>query len=456
MELCFPQMRSKDEQIEKLLDKISTLFNYNAQFAHENEKLQKEKMILAENFHAINQRLSEIQIKGCEKCANVDKAQATVKQKHDDLQTEAQELRDDVKMMKVLVFRLNLQLEYYQDVIRENRKLHPAQIQHQIDAASTSTPILSPSQTIHWGEVKSHVLAPLLNAYEETVNEKNDLIRTYHGEINSFTSRIKQLVAENEHLHREVDEIRASKETWINEQVRLQAQRNKAEVQTKRADLGKEKVIELIRCYEQKIQAMALDNERLQEAYSRSKSELATLRTIHQNPELMVDSLKECQKLFENLKLTYNDDKAKMLNEIKELKQKVDEQTATVHILEAKSLEQASILQRQKDCNDILLEKNTFLKQNMHRLRKSRDFLKSKLKQVARNEMQTGQDKMKHTYEDLKSIGDLIRRKEEQVRNMQCHHYAEVDTLNHKLRLRDDTVRKVLQNQTGASVRRKN
>jgi hypothetical protein len=90
-------MRSKDEQIEKLLDKISTLFNYNAQFAHENEKLQKEKMILAENFHAINQRLSEIQLKGCEKCANVNGEQA----KHTDLQTEAQELRNDVKMMKV-------------------------------------------------------------------------------------------------------------------------------------------------------------------------------------------------------------------------------------------------------------------------------------------------------------------------------------------------------------------
>jgi centrosomal protein CEP89 len=361
---------------------------------------------------------------------------------------------------QVLVFRLNLQLEYYQDVIRENHKLHPAEIQHQIDAASTSTPILSPSQTIHWGEVKSHVLAPLLNAYEETVNEKNDLIRQYHGEINSFSSRLKLLVAENEHLHREIDAIRASKETWIGEQVRLQAQldicRNKAEIQTKRADLGKEKVIELIRCYEQKIQAMALDNERLQEAYSRSKSELATLRAIHQNPELMVDSLKECQKLFENLKLTYNDEKLKMLAEIKELKQKVDEQTATARALETKSSEQANILERQKECNDILLEKNTFLKQNMHRLRKSRDILKSKLKNVARSEVQTGQEKMKHTYEELKSIGDLIRRKEETVRNMQCHHYAEVDTLNQKLRIRDDTVRKVLQNQTSAGVRRKN
>jgi centrosomal protein CEP89 len=60
--------------------------------------------------------------------------------------------------------------------------------------------------------------------------------------------------------------------------------------------LGKEKVIELIRCYEQKIQSQALDIERLQEAYSRSKGELATLRAIQQNPEVMVDSLRECQK----------------------------------------------------------------------------------------------------------------------------------------------------------------
>lgn len=71
---------------------------------------------------------------------------------------------------------------------------------------------------------------------------------------------------------------------------------NKAEVQSKRADLAKEKLVEVLRCYEQKVQSQHLDLERLQEAYSRSKGELTALRSMHQNPEVVVESLKECQK----------------------------------------------------------------------------------------------------------------------------------------------------------------
>lgn len=72
--------------------------------------------------------------------------------------------------------------------------------------------------------------------------------------------------------------------------------RSKAEVQSKRADIAKEKLVEVLRCYEQKVQSQHLDIERLQEAYSRSKGELTALRGMHQSPEVLVESLKECQK----------------------------------------------------------------------------------------------------------------------------------------------------------------
>lgn len=72
--------------------------------------------------------------------------------------------------------------------------------------------------------------------------------------------------------------------------------RNKAEVQTKRADLAKEKLVEVLHCYEKKVQSQALDIERLQEGYSRAKGEIATLRNLNQKPEVVVESLKECQK----------------------------------------------------------------------------------------------------------------------------------------------------------------
>lgn len=73
-------------------------------------------------------------------------------------------------------------------------------------------------------------------------------------------------------------------------------QRNKAEVHSKRADLTKEKLTEIMRCYEQKVVSQSLDMQRLQEAYSRLKSEQNTCKTVHQQPELMIESLKDYQK----------------------------------------------------------------------------------------------------------------------------------------------------------------
>lgn len=72
--------------------------------------------------------------------------------------------------------------------------------------------------------------------------------------------------------------------------------RSKAEIHSKRADLAKEKLVDVLRCYEQKIQSQSLDLERLQEAYARTKDELASLKHIRQQPEIVVENLKECQK----------------------------------------------------------------------------------------------------------------------------------------------------------------
>ena len=60
--------------------------------------------------------------------------------------------------------------------------------------------------------------------------------------------------------------------------------------------MAKEKLVEVLRCYEQKVQAQSLDLERLQEAYARSKGELTAMRNLQQNPDVVLESLKECQK----------------------------------------------------------------------------------------------------------------------------------------------------------------
>lgn len=90
--------------------------------------------------------------------------------------------------------------------------------------------------------------------------------------------------------------------------------RNKAEIHSKRADLAKEKLMEVMRCYEQKLQSQSIDIQRLQEAHSRLKSEKNNCQTMHQQPELVVESLKERQRYQMISKLFSNKTKIQIKN----------------------------------------------------------------------------------------------------------------------------------------------
>lgn len=206
---------------------------------------------------------------------------------------ENSDLKDDVKMMKTLVYRLNVQLELNQETLRKlnikDKSLN------KIDFETHSS-----KDELNWGNVNAHTLAPLLNAYQEFLNDKNDLIQQYEDEINNFTGDFKAVVEENDNLQIELSNMKKVHENWINDKTRLQAQldicRNKAEIQTRRADLAKDKLVEIMKCYEKKIQSQALDIERLQDAYTKTKNELSTLKSLQDQPQVIIDSLRECQK----------------------------------------------------------------------------------------------------------------------------------------------------------------
>lgn len=266
-------MQEKDEQIEKLVERLTVLHSHNEQFAAENDQLKSKE---------------------CESCKDLLNYDQRLKENSLQLRKENEELRDDVKMMKTLIYRLNVQLERHQD---ELRKYGHQQEQNfpKINLDSNE------EQHLHWGSVEAHTLGPLLNAYSEIMKEKNNLVQQYENELNHFTGKLKDVVAENERLQTELKTSKQDNEVWATDKTRLQAQmdlfRNKAEVQSKRADITKEKLVEVLKCYEQKFQSQNLDLERLQEAYSRAKGELTALRGVQQCPsEVLADSLKEMQK----------------------------------------------------------------------------------------------------------------------------------------------------------------
>lgn len=374
----------KDDQIEKLVEKLSSLIEFNQQFAKENDRLLSERTKLIEVVDQLNQRIAD----GCHECTNA-------RQSFEKCGKENVDLKNDVKMLKVLVYRLNIQIERYQEFYRQQKVKHDDKM-FMIDFQKHS----ESSSEYAWGSINSGVLAPLLNAYEEMINEKVDVISQFEREMSDFTGKLRTVMAENENLRKGVDELKQGNEMWRQEKERLQAAadlyRNKADVQGKRADLGKEKLVEVIRVYEQKVQSQSLDIERLQEAYSRCKGELAGLKHLHEKPESVVESLKECQRLFEELKQSHDKEKVKMTQDLNSVNEKVENYREKLEKIQEENRTLKTSLEKEKEAHILLAEKYAGLKTNIHRIRQSKEMLRTRLKAVVSwgKSLEEGKDKV--------------------------------------------------------------
>lgn len=231
-----------------------------------------------------------------------------------EMEKENCEMKNDLKMLKTLVFRLNKHIEYYQELLNEKKTpFTPPQIQEEENS---------------W-KIHSNILQPLMDSYEERIKEKNEIIKSYELELTQFTGKLKQVFEENEKIQ-ELHETQAkNSEMWLMEKQRLTSQNEilheKAKIHAKRADLAKEKLYEVLKVYEQKMQAQQLDIERLQEAYNRSKGEISTLKSLQKNPDEFSQQLRECQKLLEDYRMQFEVEKAQLIDEKKMMESELRE-----------------------------------------------------------------------------------------------------------------------------------
>ncbi|XP_063697205.1 protein Cep89 homolog [Culicoides brevitarsis] len=439
----------KDEQIEKLVEKLSSLIEVNRQFAKENDRLVGDRTKMIEIMQEQGTRLKELEGEGCEECKKLKQELEEVKKSFEKCGKENIDLKNDVKMLKVLVYRLNIQIERYQEFYRE-QKVKSGDKLFMIDFQKQSETTCE----YNWGSINSGVLAPLLNAYEELINEKIDIISTFEREMSEFTGKLKNVLTENENLRKSVEELQQGNEMWRNERERLQAAadlyRNKADVQGKRADLGKEKLVEVIRVYEQKVQSQSLDIERLQEAYSRCKGELAGMKHLHEKPESVVESLRECQKLFEELKQNHDKEKIKMTENLNALTEKCETYQEKLEKVQEENRGLKTSLEKEKEAHILLAEKYSGLKTNIHRIRQSKEMLRTRLKAVIAwgKNLEDGKGKVQANWNDLNQVEMLLAQKQSQVQAIQAKHRSEVDELQRKLKSREETLHKILKEKT--------
>lgn len=212
------QIAEKNDQIEKLINRVTVLHSLNNEFAAEHERLQKEMVEMREKC----ERIEKVQQTGCESCRLYASTDAQRCAELTKVAANNKQLSDDIKMMKTLIYRLNVQLERYQEMLRKrSRDIGESPIRDSSALASSASRV---DEIVHWGGIETNALAPLLNAYQETINDKTELIWQQEIELDRIAGRCKDILDENEQLHVEMDAMRRTSKAWTEEQTRLQAQ----------------------------------------------------------------------------------------------------------------------------------------------------------------------------------------------------------------------------------------
>lgn len=138
----------------------------------------------------------------------VEKANSSLMSFNQRYKTENVQLNEDVLLLKNVIFRLNAELERYQDKLRDSgQSVPPRTVNDALDSRRSADNVNKVSES--WGTVNTHVLGPLLDAYQESLSEKEELISRYEKDIANLSARCKEVVVENECLHGEVERLKS-------------------------------------------------------------------------------------------------------------------------------------------------------------------------------------------------------------------------------------------------------
>lgn len=423
--------------MEKLVQRLATVHKYNEQFADENQRLLNEAK-------SLEQRISQLQqqIINCDKC---NRLEDELKKTEEDNRL----LTADVNMMKTLVYRLNVQIERYQDVLR--LKTNSEETTKTATTASASATKSSISQWHVEEPIRIHTLAPLLASYDEMIRDKEELIQQYTQEFENFTGELKSVLEENNRLQQQVDTLKRDNGSWREERARLQAQldicRQKAEAQTRKTDLAKEKLVEVMHCYEQKIQTLVLDMEHLQNAYTRCKAELVSLKSIAALPQdTIAASLKECKELLEQLRQQHSKEKHSLERTIGELTERQSGLDNTVAKLKGENSKLRLELEQHNGQNEELRKRNASLQRSTEKVKRSRDRLRARLRIALQwaQKLEEGQANLQSTWDALKRLETIVKHKESQVRGLHARHLQEIDKMEKKLAQKEETIKTIL------------
>lgn len=109
---------------------------------------------------------------------------------------------------------------------------------------------------LSWGNVNSHTLGPLLDAYQDTINEKEDIIKKYELELANFTDKLKVVIGENEFYHKkstdESDALKKNIAELKSNRKELKITKDQNDLLIKKCALKHDKLQEICKVYDHK------------------------------------------------------------------------------------------------------------------------------------------------------------------------------------------------------------
>ncbi|XP_071447546.1 centrosomal protein of 89 kDa-like isoform X2 [Hetaerina americana] len=193
------------------------------------------------------------------------------------------------------------------------------------------------SKLVNWDLL---TLSPLLDAYEETIKEKDTIIKAYEQKMLALGQKCREVVLENEALYEEREKLlnkckdNSGKSVEIDDHNLFLEEQNK--LLKEYLDLEKEKFIEVHEIYEGKITELTEELSRAKEEQRRCMAELSDSRgrcdfmesEVGRLRQLMEESIPmsihnqsidECKRLLEELRMQYERDNLNTLTKLKEI-----------------------------------------------------------------------------------------------------------------------------------------
>lgn len=265
----------------------------------------------------------------------LEEAKVELTKRNEKLETQKVQSNEDILLLKNIVYQLNAELERYQDKLRD----------HKLEINSVNVESGEKDERYNhrvWGSINFHALGPLLNAYQENLSEKRELLRMYEQEMADFGNRCKEILTENELMHKEVEELKTECNGYAKEITTLVE--NTASLK-KQNDLLQKETINLKResaeirsSYELKMEIILKRNEALRKENMTCASELSNLRGKYEilskefekmkNKEdqtipttVHTAAIEECKKLLDELKHRYENEKRNLCTQIKRMEE---------------------------------------------------------------------------------------------------------------------------------------